>query len=119
MDTATIKPLVTIETSPNRWVIRASGAILAESNSVLIIHEKGHDPVVYFPRADVASALLDESEKTTDCARKGTAQYYHIEMLNRQLPNAAWSYLDPAPNLKAMAGYLAFEQSDYLTIEEM
>ena len=42
------------------WSVRAGGAVIAASENALELNEGDHDPVIYFPREDVAMALLEK-----------------------------------------------------------
>ena len=82
---------ITIEPAGGTWSVRAGGAVIGESSNALQLHEDGHAAVIYFPRADIATAFLDASAHTTTCPHKGTASYYSIVTKSRTLENAAWS----------------------------
>ena len=108
---------IKIRPAAGTWVVRAAGAVLGESSGALELSEGDYPPVIYFPRTDIAMALLDKTEKTTECPRKGTASYYSIEAKNRTLQDAVWSYEDPIEQAAAIKGYLAFQPGDYLQLE--
>ncbi len=108
----------TIEAAPGVQVVRAGGAILAETRRALILREEGHEPVVYFPREDVAMAFLDRSPTETHCPEKGNATHYHIVTKSRVIEDAAWSYEAPVAGAEAIAGYLAF-YPDKVTVEQL
>ena len=59
--------------------MRAGGAILGESKNALELREGSYDPVIYFPRADIAMAVLDRTDKTSQCPHKGQANYFSIQ----------------------------------------
>ncbi len=101
------------------WVVRAGGAVLGETTRALELSEGTLDPVIYFPRGDIAMAFLDKTEKATTCRHKGTASYYSIVTKSRTIPNAAWSYEDPLPEVAAIKGHLAFYASDLVTVEQI
>lgn len=63
---------------------------------------------LYFPRRDVDVSLLDESDTQYTCPWKGEAQYDHARVGDELVRDAAWSYPDPKPAAKNIAGYLAF-----------
>jgi len=109
---------IRIRESDAKWVVRAGGAILGETRRALELSEGDLRPVMYFPREDVAMALLDASEQTTTCPHKGLASYYSIQTRSRLLENAVWSYEDPIENVAQIKGYLAFSPSQ-VTIEEL
>ncbi|WP_323765289.1 DUF427 domain-containing protein [Marinovum sp.] len=110
---------IRIVKAEGKWVIRASGAVLGESSNALELLEDGHKPVIYFPREDIAMAMLDPSDTKTTCPHKGEASYYTIEAKNRTLTDAVWSYEDPKEDVAAIKGYLAFQPGEYLQVEEL
>lgn len=60
------------------WVVRAKGAVLAESKNALEMHEGDYAPVIYFPREDVGMEFLEKTSSSTTCPHKGVASYYAI-----------------------------------------
>ena len=110
---------IRIVEATGKWTVRASGAVLGESSNALELIEDGHDPVIYFPRGDIAMAFLDPSDTRTTCSKKGEASYYSIEAKNRTLKDAVWSYEDPIEAAARIKGYLAFCPGDYLQVERV
>lgn len=108
---------ITIRPAPGTWVVRAGGAILAETTAALELTEGSYPPVIYFPRADVAMDFLDASENKSYCPFKGHASYYSIAAKSGPIRDAAWSYEDPKPGMEAIKGYLAFYPSK-ATVEQ-
>ncbi len=90
------------------WVVRAGGAVLAESAQALELREGSYPPVIYFPRGDVAMAFLEETGGTTTCPWKGQAKAFTIVTKSGRIETAAWSYETPKPGVAAIAGHLAF-----------
>ena len=78
-----------------KWSIRAAGAVIAETCRALELTERGYDPVIYFPRDDIAMAFLDQTDKTSHCPHKGDARYFSIITKNGPIENVAWSYEAP------------------------
>lgn len=103
---------ITIAPAGGTWVVRAGGAVIGESADALELREGGHEPVIYFPRGDVAMAFLDPSEKGTHCPHKGDARYFSIATRSTTLPDAVWSYEDPKDGVAEIAGHLAFAHED-------
>jgi uncharacterized protein (DUF427 family) len=103
---------------PGTWVVRADGAVLAETSAALELTEGRYPPVLYFPRGDVAMAMLDRSGTRTHCPHKGDATYYSIVTGSGTLTDAVWSYETPLPEVAAIAGHLAF-YPDRVTIERV
>ncbi|MEM9523203.1 MAG: DUF427 domain-containing protein [Pseudomonadota bacterium] len=99
---------IKIHKAGGTWVIRAGGAVLGESANVLELRENGYDPVIYFPREDIAMAFLEASEKKTTCPWKGEANYFSIQTKSILIEDAAWSYETPKNGVKEIAGHLAF-----------
>ena len=70
---------------------------IAESSAAIVVKEVGrdiYDPVIYFPRDDVAMDLLVRTEKTTHCPLKGDTEYFDVVIGNERVPDAAWSYVE-------------------------
>ena len=89
-------------------VVRAGGAVIAETSRALILREAGCEPVVYFPREDAGMEFLDPSDTRTTCPHKGEATHYHIAAKSGPIKDAAWSYQSPLAEAGAIAGFVAF-----------
>jgi uncharacterized protein (DUF427 family) len=100
------------------WVVRAGGAVIGESSNAVELTEASHEPVIYFPRADIAMAFLEPSGRTSTCPHKGEASYFSIAAKSGLINDAAWSYETPKPGVEAIAGHLAFDP-DRVTVEEL
>ncbi len=109
---------IRIRKLPGKWVVRAGGAVLGESENALEMSEGGLPEVVYFPREDIAMAMLEKSTTETVCPKKGTASYYSIVTKSTVLEDAAWSYEAPIGAVSRIAGHLAF-YPDKATVEAM
>ena len=108
-----------IRKAPGVWSVRSGGAVLGESSNALELSEGDHEPVIYFPRDDIAMALLDRSDKTTDCPHKGTASYFSIVNMSTVTKDAVWSYEDPKEDVAAIKGYLAFNVDESVKVEQL
>ncbi|MCL3882644.1 DUF427 domain-containing protein [Marivita sp. GX14005] len=109
---------IEITQAAGTWVVRAGGAVIAESRNAVKLSEGDLKPVVYFPKADVAMAFLDASEHRTTCPLKGEARYYDIVSKSTVLQNAVWSYEAPKPEAAGIAGMLAFD-ADGVAVEQV
>ncbi|MFD1914317.1 DUF427 domain-containing protein [Halodurantibacterium flavum] len=107
-----------IRKAEGTWVVRAGGAVIAESVNGLEVIEAGLAPVIYFPREDVAMAFLDRSDSRTRCPRKGEASYFNLVAKSATIPDACWSYEDPLPGAERIGGYLSF-YPDRVTVERV
>lgn len=101
------------------WVVRSGGAVLGESTRVLELSEGSSAPVHFFPREDIAMAMLDKSGKIEDDAAKGTATYYDIVNLSSTTSNAAWSYEAPTDAMSDVKNFLAFAEIESLKVEKV
>lgn len=99
---------IKIRKMDSTWVVRAGGAVLAETDAALELTEGSHPPVIYFPRDDVAMAFIERSPTRTSCPGKGEASHFTIVTKSGEIQDAAWSYETPKPGVAAIAGYLAF-----------
>ncbi|GGG83012.1 DUF427 domain-containing protein [Paenibacillus radicis (ex Gao et al. 2016)] len=99
---------VLIQPTPRKIRVRFGGETVAESVKALIVHERGHLPVYYFPREDVRFDLLESTDHSTHCPLKGDASYWTIQAGGRISENAAWSYPEAIPESKGLEGYIAF-----------
>ena len=110
---------MTIRPATGTWVVRAAGAVIAETKNALELSEGDYPPVIYIPRGDIAMAFLDQTEHTTHCPKKGDATYYSIVTKSTTHENAAWSYEKPIAGMERIEKYLAFYATDVVTIERV
>jgi uncharacterized protein (DUF427 family) len=96
------------EDSPRRVRVMFGGETVADSRRVKLMHEQGHLPVYYFPRADVRMDLLEVTNHTTHCPFKGDASYWSVSVGDRAAENAVWGYPEPIDTALPLADYLAF-----------
>lgn len=109
---------IKIKKASGTWVVRAADAVLGESANALEVSEGSYDPIIYFPRSDIAMAFLEPSETSTHCPHKGDARYYSIITSNGAIRDAAWSYEAPKADVEDIDGYLAF-YPDKATVEQL
>lgn len=95
---------------PGRYIVRASGTIIGETERAVELVEGARPPVIYVPREDVAMALLDPTDRQSTCPHKGEARYFSVVTPEARLENAVWSYERPIAGAEAIAGHLAFYQ---------
>ncbi len=99
------------------WSVRSGGAVIGESRNALEMQEGDYPPVIYFPRADIAMALLEKTERTSHCPHKGDASYYSIVNRSTLVENAVWSYEAPFDDVAEIRDHLAFYTSDMVKVE--
>ena len=77
--------------------------LIAESDDTVVV-----DGNHYFPPSSLKMEFFKQSDKTTGCPWKGTANYYHIEAGGQTNADAAWVYRDPKPEAESLRDRVAF-----------
>ena len=77
--------------------------VIAQSDDTIVI-EGNH----YFPAESVISELLTDSDTTSVCSWKGTANYYNIIVDGETNVDAAWYYRDPKSAASQIRSRIAF-----------
>ncbi|WP_022719643.1 DUF427 domain-containing protein [Rhodopseudomonas sp. B29] len=108
---------ITITPTPNRVRVTAGGVVIADTVRALTLKEASYPPVQYIPREDADMTRLVKTERSTHCPYKGDASYFSIKSDGGEIGNAIWSYEQPFPAMREIAGYLAF-YPDRVTIEQ-
>ncbi len=80
-----------------------NGKVLAESNDTVVI-ENNH----YFPIESLNKEYFKDSDTTTVCPWKGTAEYYSLMVEGNENQDAAWYYAEPSKLAEAIKGRVAF-----------
>ena len=99
---------ITLSTNAKRVRVRVADHVLADTADALTLQEADYPAVQYFPRADVETGFLSETEKVTHCPYKGDATHYSMLVNGDLLENCAWSYEDPNAAVEAIRGRIAF-----------
>lgn len=110
---------IKIAKAPGTWSVRAGGAILAETTAALELTEGDANPVIYFPREDIAMAFLDVTDETSHCPHKGDARYYSIVTKSKTIVNAAWSYETPTDPVSEIKDHIAFYPMPEITVGQI
>ena len=77
--------------------------VIAESDETVIV-EGNH----YFPAESVANELLQDSDTTSVCPWKGTANYYDVVVDGEKNQDAAWHYAETKDAANNIRGRIAF-----------
>ena len=77
--------------------------VLAESDDIV-----GVETMHYFPKDSINWEYLSESESTSVCNWKGTANYYNITVNGEVNEDAAWHYDEPSEAAKEIKDRVAF-----------
>ncbi|UUP15724.1 DUF427 domain-containing protein [Nitratireductor thuwali] len=99
---------LSFEPSPKRIRAIVGDEAVADSVDAVLLLEKGHMPVYYFPRRDVRLDLMERTDHATHCPFKGDASYWNVRIGTKRLENAAWSYESPTPESDQIKGHVAF-----------
>jgi uncharacterized protein (DUF427 family) len=99
---------IRIEPSPKRVRVRFGSEFVADSTHVLLLMEKGHLPIYYFPLSDVRTDLMAPTDHHTTCPYKGEASYWNVRVGDRVAENAIWGYPNPIPECAGIAGHVSF-----------
>jgi uncharacterized protein (DUF427 family) len=109
---------ITLTPNPVRVLVRAGGALIADTREALVLKEASYPPVQYIPRRDVDMKLLRRTDQASYCPYKGDCSYYSIPAGGDRSINAAWSYESPYPSVAQIREYVAFYPSRVDAIEE-
>jgi uncharacterized protein (DUF427 family) len=80
-----------------------NGKMIAESDKTIVL-EGNH----YFPPESVNKKYLSQSETTSRCPWKGTANYFSLVVGGKTNEDAAWVYAEPSEAAAAIKDHIAF-----------
>ncbi len=108
-----------VEESHKHVQIVFNGVVIADTRRAKRVVERGHPPSYYIPTEDIQTDYLIPRHSTSLCEWKGTAHYYGLMVGEKQVPIAAWHYIDPLPPYEAIKMHLAFyaEPMDACTVD--
>jgi len=85
-----------------------AGESVVDTRHGKLLHESAMLPQWYLPLADIRDDLLVESSTTTHCPFKGDASYYSLQVGDRHVEDAIWTYRDPLPEAAWLEGLAGF-----------
>jgi uncharacterized protein (DUF427 family) len=91
-----------------RLRVEVAGAVLVDTVDTLALYETSRAPQLYARRDAVRMDLLVASPTRTYCPYKGTASYWSARTGDTLVADVAWSYEDPTPESRPIAGLLSF-----------
>ncbi|MFQ8431157.1 DUF427 domain-containing protein [Amaricoccus sp. W119] len=109
---------IRVQPAEGSWVVRADGAVIGDSKRALELLEQNREPVIYFPREDLAMAFLEASDTSLPNTQKGRASFFNVVLKSRSIDDAAWTIEEPSEEAARIAGYVAFDPS-LVTIEQL
>ncbi len=99
---------ITVAPQPGRLRVSRHGVALADTTKALMLREAAYPAVLYVPREDSDMTLLQATRRHSHCPYKGDASYFTILVDGTAAENAVWSYEEPYPAVREIAGHLAF-----------
>ncbi len=79
------------------------GKVIAESDAYESLERN-----IYFPQDSLKQEYFKESDRSSLCPWKGTAEYYTVVVDGEENPDAAWFYADPKPAAAQIKDHVAF-----------
>lgn len=96
-----------ISIEPIGRTVRATlgGETVVDTADGIRLLEKDHEPVYYFPLADIPAHFLRPSQTHTVCPRKGQADYFDLVVGEAVISDAVWTYPEHYDDALDLAGY--------------
>jgi uncharacterized protein (DUF427 family) len=91
-----------------RMRVRFAGEWIADSEDVVLLHEPGHYPVAFFPKANIRPGVLVPDNRTTHHRELGDTAWFTVTVGDRRTPHAAWQYTALPDYAKELHNRLAF-----------
>lgn len=88
--------------------VSLQGALLVDTRDVISLFETGSEPRLYVDNRHVRMDCLVPSATVSYCPYKGHASYWSARVADEIVPDVAWSYEDPTPESRRIAGLLSF-----------
>ena len=79
------------------------GKVIAESDAYELVEGN-----IYFPPDSLKQEYFKESDRSSLCPWKGTAEYYTVVVDGEENPDAAWFYADPKSAAAQIKDHVAF-----------
>lgn len=100
------------------WVVRANGAVIGESTRALELVQRDYPFVIYFPREDIAAAVMEPSDRPLICDDRGEGMHFHVSSPEGMILNAGYSLTAPTDAAAQLKDYLAFDAGK-VTVERV
>ncbi|MFI5508652.1 DUF427 domain-containing protein [Mycobacterium sp. NPDC051804] len=91
-----------------RMRVRVGDEWIADSETVLALHEPGRYPVAYFPRSDIREGILVDEDRVTQHGDLGDMRWYTVAVGDRQIPHAAWQHTSLPAHAAELTDRVAF-----------
>lgn len=107
-----------IDSCPNRVRAMFAGHVIADSDDVLVLRQRGRRPMHFFPREDVETGYLGETREGIDDLQLGRGRCYTWVMEGEIIERAVCAFDEPPPGAEALAGRLVLSE-DVFEIYEL
>lgn len=98
---------IRLEPSPKRVRAYVEGLPVIDSRRALLMFERGHLPVYYFPKQDVRMDLLTPRLSDRDPGPKGPATLWTLESGERTVDDLLFSYEDAPSGCPELGGLIS------------
>jgi uncharacterized protein (DUF427 family) len=88
--------------------VQLRGVTLVDTRDVVSLFETASAPRLYVEKKHVQMEHLIASSTTSHCPYKGYASYWSAQLGGEIFQDIAWSYEDPTPESRPIAGLLSF-----------
>ena len=102
-----------------RLRVRSGDTVLVDADETIGVYETALEPRLYARPDQVRMDLLSPSPTTTYCPYKGTASYWNLTVDYSVVPDVAWSYEDPLPESRLIAGMLGFDPDKVEVLQDL
>lgn len=85
-----------------------AGRTIVSTHGTFRVLETSHPPTYYLPPNDIVEGVLQLPTASSRCEWKGRATAWDVVLGDRRAIRAAWSYANPTPAFRAIAGFVAF-----------
>lgn len=107
-DDETARPV--IEPSPGLHVVRAGGAVLAETAAGWAVTLPGEEaPTIWLPKAEAGAPFLEPADGGFEIPGLGRCRQYDIMAKSGPIHGAAWALEAPAEGAEMLLDHVAFD----------
>ena len=96
------------EPSPRRVRVYFNSEVIGDSKEMMLLRETDHLPLYYFPKTDVRMEYLQPSDRMGDSGPKGEGIFWHLQVGDKIVNNAAFTFRNPPNNGPNLKDYVAF-----------
>ncbi|WP_310778623.1 DUF427 domain-containing protein [Mycobacterium sp. Z3061] len=92
---------------------------LVDTEETLILFETALEPRLYVHPRHVRTDLLRQTETASYCNYKGYATYWSAVLGDTVVDDVAWTYPDPYPESRPIAGFFSFDPTRIDVVAEL